>query len=41
MRFSMLFTKVHDFTYKIRILYLYKLLIKYTYTLQIYKIYLY
>jgi hypothetical protein len=40
MRFSKLLTKVYDFTYKIYILYLFKLLIKYTYTLQIYKVYL-
>jgi hypothetical protein len=37
MRYSKLFTKVRDFTYKIHILYIFKLLIKYTYTLQIYK----
>jgi hypothetical protein len=41
MRFSKLFTKVPYFTYKIHILYLFKLLIKYTYALQIYKAYLY
>jgi hypothetical protein len=41
MRFSKLFSKVHGFTYKIHVLYLFKLLIKYTYTLQIYKVYLY
>jgi hypothetical protein len=40
MRFSKLFTQVHNFAYEIHILYLYKLLIKYTYTVQIYKIYL-
>jgi hypothetical protein len=41
MQFSKLFTKEYNFTYKIYILYLFKLLIKYTYTLQIYKVYLY
>jgi hypothetical protein len=41
MHFSKLSTKVHDFTYKIHILSLFKLLIKYAYTLQIYKVYLY